>query len=178
MKKNTNVRNLIITMLCITIICMGIGFAYLSVKLDTKNNEKHIFDVSFTKVITQTPVKGGFVSPNSQNEIINDGKTLNMTFNLYTPRDELAYTIIVKNEGTLPVKITDVLTYPNYTEQEEVAKTIFPIKITHNDLSNKVLQPEQELEIKLVTTYTTEANVGQMIIPYQLTLVTSSPERK
>ena len=177
MKNTVNVRNLIIMMLCITIICMGIGFAYLSVKLDTKNNEKQIFDVSFTKIVAQTPVKGGFVSPTSASEIINDGKTLNMTFNLYTPQDELAYTIIVKNNGTLPVKITDVLAYPNYTEKEEIAKTISPIKISHNDISNKVLKPEEELEIKLVTTYTAEKNVGQMIVPYQLTLVTSSTEK-
>lgn len=177
MKNSVNVRNLIIMMLCITIICMGIGFAYLSVKLDTKNNEKQIFDVSFTKVLAQTPVKGGIVSPTSTNEIINDGKTLNMMFNLYTPQDELAYTIVVKNEGTLPVKITDVLTYPNYTEQEEIAKTISPIKISHNDLSDKVLNPEEELEIKLVATYTSEGNIGQMIVPYQLTLITSSTEK-
>ena len=40
MKKTVNIRNIIIVMLCITIIFMGIGFAYLSVILNEKNNEK------------------------------------------------------------------------------------------------------------------------------------------
>lgn len=176
MKSSTNTRNIIIVMLCLTIICMGIGFSYLAIKLDTMTKASKIFDVSFTKVIAKTPVKGGLVSPTGTSEIINEGKTLNLNFNLYAPQDELSYTIHIKNVGNLPAKIVDIITYPNYTKDTKIASTIAPIKITHNDLTNRTLEPEEEFEITLVVSYQPTANAGQVTIPYQMTLVTSSIE--
>ena len=178
MKKTVNIRNLIIIMLCITIIFMGIGFAYLSVILENKNNEKPVFDVSITRVTADTPIKGGLIAPSATKELINDKKTVNFNFTLYTPQDELAYTITVKNTGTLPAKIEDIITYPNYLNDEAVKASIYPVTITHNDLDGKVLEPEDELEIKVVVSYTaTGANVGQVTIPYQMTVLATSTNK-
>ena len=46
MKKNINIRNIIIVMLCITIILMGLGFAFLASRLDDEKNKVDTFDVS------------------------------------------------------------------------------------------------------------------------------------
>lgn len=174
MKKNINIRNLIIVVLCITIICMGIGFAYLSVVLENKDKEKHVLDVSITNIKEETPIKGGMASPKGSKELKNDKKTIDFNFTLFTPQDELAYTITVKNTGTLDAKIEDIITYPNYLEDENAKKTIYPITITHNDLSGKTLEPDEELEIKLVISYTPKGNIGQVTIPYQMTVLAST----
>lgn len=178
MKKTVNIRNLIIIMLCITIIFMGIGFAYLSVVLENKKNEKPIFDVSITRVAEETPIKGGLLAPVGIREVKNDKKTVDFDFIMYTPQDELAYTITVKNTGTLPAKIEDIITYPDYLGDEKLRKSISPITITHNDLDGKVLEPDDELEIKLVVSYTNNGyNVGQVSIPYQMTVLATSTNK-
>ncbi len=178
MKKTVNIRNIIIVMLCITIIFMGIGFAYLSVILTEKNNEKPILDVSIVRIEEETPIKGGLVAPVGVRELKNDKKTINFNFIMYTPQDELAYKIVVKNTGTLPAKIEDVLTYPNYLEDEKARQMIQPISINHNDISDKIIEPEEELEIKLVTSYAnTGQNVGQVSINYQMTILATSTNK-
>lgn len=178
MKKTVNIRNIIIVMLCITIIFMGVGFAYLSVILNEKNNEKPILDVSIVRVEEETPIKGGLVAPVGVRELKNDKKTINFNFLMYTPQDELSYKIVVRNTGTLPAKIEDILTYPNYLEDEKAKQSIYPITITHNDISDKILEPEEELEIKLVTLYTnTGQNIGQVSINYQMTILATSTNK-
>lgn len=177
MKKTVNIRNLIIIMLCITIICMGIGFVYLSVILENKNKEKPIFDVSITRVTEETPIKGGLLAPVGIREIKNDKKTVDFNFTMYTPQDELAYTITIKNTGTLSAKIEDIITYPNYLGDAKLRESISPITITHNELDGKVLEPEDELEIKLVISYNVGQNVGQVSIPYQMTVLATSTNK-
>lgn len=174
MKKTINIRNLIIIILCITIICMGIGFAYLSVVLENKNNENHVLDVSITKITEETPIKGGMISPQGQRELKNDRKTIDFTFNLFAPRDELSYIITIKNTGTLDARIEDIITYPNYLENIEAASSIYPVTITHNSLKGKTLEPDEELQIKLVVSYSPKANSGQVTIPYQMTVLAST----
>ncbi len=177
MKKSVNIRNLIIIMLSSTIVCMGIGFIYLSIVLENKNKETPCLDITFTKVVEQTPIKGGLNPPVGTKEFKNSNKTLDFNFTLNTPRDELAYSIIVKNTGTLTAKIENILTYPNYLEDETKKNSIYPITITHNDISGKVLEPDEELEIKLVVKYTPAANIGQVTIPYQMTILASSYDK-
>lgn len=174
MKKTVNIRNLIIIMLCITIICMGIGFAYLSVVLETKNKEEHILDVSITKITEGTPIKGGMASPIGNKKLKNSNKTVDFNFTLFTPRDELTYTITIKNTGTLDAKIEDIVTCPNYLGDETTKMSIYPVTITHNDLSGKTLEPDEELQIELVVLYTPKNNIGQVTIPYQMTVVAST----
>ena len=50
MKSLVKTKNKIIIILCLTIICLGIGFAYLAIELQKVNSTKPYFDVSFTNV--------------------------------------------------------------------------------------------------------------------------------
>ena len=50
MKKLVSVRNGMIVVLCITIICLGIGFIILSMVLDIEKKTDIVYDVSFVEV--------------------------------------------------------------------------------------------------------------------------------
>ena len=50
MKATVNIRNWIIILLCITIVCMAIGFAFLSMQLEkNSNNIPKIENLSLAK---------------------------------------------------------------------------------------------------------------------------------
>lgn len=174
MKKIKNIRNLIITMLCLTIICMGIGFACLSMKLEEKNSEQPSFNVSIIKVETDTSVKGGYIAPTGTNKIINEGKTVDFTFDLNSPKDELAYTITIKNTGTIPAKIIKVLATPDYINDKKEAASIAPVTIIHNDIEQTILAPSKEVKINLVASYGMGNTANKVSIPYQLTILATS----
>ena len=54
MKKRINIRDLIIIILCITIICMAIGFGILSSHLNSHTDTDSKYAVSFTKITPRT----------------------------------------------------------------------------------------------------------------------------
>lgn len=174
MKKVYNIRNLIIIMLSITIIFMGMGFIFLTIKLKSNEDLDAYYDVSIMKVTQTTPIQGGTTPPTSISKITNDGKTVDFTFNLNYPHDEISYTILIKNNGTIPAKIVKLLAVPDYLNNEKEKRAIAPITITHSDLSNKVLKPKEEIEIKLVATYKISNVIKENSIPYQITIITSA----
>ena len=174
MKKNINIRNLIIVMLCVTIICMGIGFAFLASKLEKECARQDEFSVEITKVEPATSVKGGYLDPIATKEVINEGKTVDFKFTLNSPKDELAYNITIKNTGTLPVKIVKLLDNPDYINDQSTLARIAPISITHDKVEDKVLKPNKELVVKLVVTYNMSNETKQIIVPYQMTILATN----
>lgn len=176
MKKKFNIRNLIIIMLCITIIFMAIGFSYLCIKLEHITNTPPVFDVSITKVEKETAVKGGLIEPKSAKEIINKGKTVKFNFELNSPKDELAYTITIKNTGTIPANIIKIISTPDYINDPTSASSIEPVEITLDEIENKVLAPSKEIKVKLVVSYNMSNKSNQKIIPYQLTVLANSAQ--
>ena len=177
MKKMINIRNSIIIMLCITIICMGIGFAVLSMKLTHENKKEPYFNVSFIKVKEEPSAKGGTISPIGTHSITNNGKELNMQFTLNVPNDELAYSIIVKNEGNIPAEIVNIKQTPDYNNDVNAINSIYPVTITTSDIVGKVLEPGEEETIKLIVQYNSSPIKKIKKFNYQLTLITSSPTR-
>lgn len=177
MKKMINIRNSIIIMLCITIICMGIGFAVLSMQLSKEKKEEPYFNVSFVKVKEEPSAKGGTLSPIGSHSITNNGKELNMKFTLNVPNDELAYSIIVKNEGNIPAKIINIKETPDYINDVTAASEIYPVTITHSDIIGKVIEPGEERVIKLMVLYNQSQIKKTKEISYNLSLIAASPER-
>lgn len=176
MNTKINVRNLIIVMLCITIICLGVGFAFLSIELEEKGKEQNTFKVSFTKVQSKTPVKGGKNTPTGTSSITNQGSTLTMNLNLNVPYDELAYTVIIKNKGTLPAEIINLIETPDYQTDMTAKQQIAPVTITHNDIIGKVLEPNEETELKITAIYNSTLNPTPKKIAYKLNIITATPE--
>ncbi len=174
MKKNVNIRSLIIIILCLTIILLGIGFILLANKLNAKNNEEQIFAVEITKVEASTAVKGGAFSPVGTKEITNSGKSVNFNFTLYAPKDELAYTITIANTGNIKARLIDVIDSPNYIKDERNKDLIYPVTITHSSIKNKVLSPGDTATVKVIVNYGMSKESKQVTIPYQLSILATS----
>lgn len=177
MKATVNIRNWIIILLCITIVCMAIGFAFLSMQLEKNSNNIPIHDVSFTNINPRTPVQGGTKVPNATVSITNSSQTINFKFNLYSPTDEISYRITIKNKGTIDAEIVNLIEYPDYLNDANVAKKIYPIEIKHNNIIGKVLAPGEETELNVAATFNYKELPKVVTAPYQITILTKSPEK-
>lgn len=175
MKNLVKTRNWIIITLCLTIICMGVGFAVLSMELEKQNNNSPYFAVEFIKAEQRTPVQGGEKTPTVTSSITNSGQTINMEFNLYTPRDEIGYKITIKNVGTVKAEIVNLIEKPDYITDSALATTIFPVKMSHNNIAGKVLEPGEEIELNVVAIFDYNAFPLDSKVPYQISLITKSP---
>ena len=169
-----NMRNLVIIALCITVIVMAIGYAVLSIKL---NKDDPYYKVSFTKVEQTSSVKGGTTNPEGKFKINSSGQKVDFKFSLNNPYDELIYKITIKNEGNIPIEIKDIIEYPEYTINSEAKKSIEPVKIFYNDVTENVLEPDGETEINLVIQFNSGL-AQKKNIDYSLILITSSPKNQ
>lgn len=174
MKNKIDIKSVLIIMLTITVVVLCIGFIILSNKLQIKNNEQPKLKVEFTKIDAETPIKGGVVSPSETKEIINDGMTAKFNFVLNTPQDELSYTITIKNTGTLTAKIVNILSQPNYINNEKEKNSILPVVITQSPITDNKLHPGEETTIKLIVSYKNVGEIKQKNIPYQLTVLATA----
>ena len=85
--------------------------------------------------------------------------------NLYAPYDEISYTITIENKGTLPAKIVELIEYPNYTKDSLAKNTIAPVEITYLDITDKILQPQETLDLNIVASYKPTINVVSSLVP-------------
>lgn len=160
--------------LCITIICLCFGFSYLSMELENLNGEKNNFNLSFVKVTPRTPVQGGTKTPTGTASISNSGKTVNLQFNLYSPYDELSYEITIKNEGSIPAEIINLVEVPDYINDSAKANEIYPVQISHNDVVGKEINPGEEITLTVLAYYNYKAQYNLIQVPYQISLLASS----
>lgn len=167
-----NIRNLVIIILCITVILMAIGFSVLSMKL---NVDDPYYNVEFTKIEQTSSVKGGSINPDSTYKIKSSGQRVNFNFQLNNPYDEIIYKLTIKNKGNMPVEIKDIVEYPEYSTDLKAKEKIYPVKISYNDVVDTVLEAGQSTEINLVVQYAM-GEKAKKDIDYSLVLVTSSPK--
>ena len=104
-----HIRNSVIVMLCVTVICMAFGFIVLSVHCKNEADKIDSFDVSFSDVRKTSSVRGTDLEPYGNIDITNSGLELDMSFVLNGGNDELSYIATIKNNGTLPAEIVDQL---------------------------------------------------------------------
>ena len=97
-----------------------------------------------------------------------------MRFILGATHDELTYIATIRNNGTLPAKIIKVLESPSYNEAP-FDTLISPVTITLSDIEDKIIEPEEELELRIVVYYNpATAKVNKKVIHYNLGLLTKS----
>ncbi len=174
MKKLLNLRNSIITILCITIICLGIGFIVMSTELKHSKDLKEKFDVSFVSVNKTSSVKSTDEEPIGNAQIIEKNKEIKMNFLLNSTHDEVVYTAIIKNKGTMSAKIVDVIESPDYNDSL-LKEIISPVTITITDIKGKVLKPNEEIELKIVVYYNpSQKEVTKKNITYKLGIIANS----
>lgn len=174
MRKMINIRNSVIILLCITVICMAFGFIVISLSLKSEKEKISSFNVVFTKIKKTSSAKGTSVEPIGSGLIDTNKKLLHMTFQLNAPHDELIYVATIKNNGTIPARIVKIMESPNY-QTEQMSKLIQPVTIQLSDIENKVLKPKEEIELRIIAFYNpTTTNASVKKIEYDLGLITES----
>lgn len=171
MKNMINVRNSIIVILCITIICMAIGFIVISVNY-TKKNKNISYNIQITDIKKLSSVKGSNKEPSGIVEITDNKQEIDMHITMNAPHDELSYIATIENTGTVPVEILDIMESPDYTINT-FKNLINPVSITLSDIEGKVIEPKEKLNLKIVFYYNTE-NKGTKSFDYKIGLITKS----
>lgn len=143
MRAKLKTKNIIIIILCITIILMGIGFSIMSVDLNkyTKNKQ---FDVSIRNVVKGTTT-GNKTNPISAYKLLDNNKTVKFTFSLSDITDSINYKVTIKNNGNIDAKIDNIVFSNNYNQDL--------VEVKNNNLKGKVLKKGEEdnLNIEIVS---------------------------
>lgn len=172
MKKMINIRNSVIIILCITIICMAIGFIIISVDY-TKNKNKDLkYNVVFNSIKKTSSVKGSNTEPIGKVSINDDSTEIEMNITMNSYHDELSYTATIENEGTVPIEILDVMESPDY-KLDSFKKLITPVTIKLSDIKGKVIKPNETLDLKIVFYYSSKDS-GIKNFDYKIGLITRS----
>ena len=167
-------KTLVIT-LCISIIIVTIAFTISIVKLSQVTKEKSNYKIEFISTNKLNPIQAGKYTPTSNATITNDGLSIDLSFDLYTPNDEITYLIKIKNTGKIDGKIVDLIAVPDYFNDDNTKRMIAPATVTTNDIRGRELSPKEEITLKVTATYNYNKNSHQAInIPLQFSLITES----
>ena len=73
-------------------------------------------------------------------------------------------------------KIINVIVLPDYLNDDNSKKTIYPAELTVNDISNKVLNPGDQTTLKVTVTYKKTSSENNLLInvPCQISILTKS----
>lgn len=136
-------KNIVIIALCITLIFMGVGYAFLSTTLTINGTAtvNGVFDVHFGSVEAATPE--GINQGKSTSALMLDNKTLEVAFELVKPGDSVTYTVTVENSGSIDAILNEINTIgteqkPNaFNDQTAIIRTIKVVDtdatLTEND---------------------------------------------
>ena len=152
MNKYIRIKNIVIAMLCLTVVIMAAGFVVISIQLDNIKNEKSSFEVVFKKTKKTSSLKGGTQDPLEEVKIVSSGTIVDMNVSLFSPHDEITYDLNVQNKGTSNALITDLIVSPDFNDKE-IAKIYEPISINISNISGKILAPGEEATIKVNVFY-------------------------
>ncbi len=165
----------IIVTLCISLIIITIAFTIAIVKLSMVTKEKSDYKIEFVSTNKLNPIQAGKYNPTSTATITNNGLSLDLSFDLYTPNDEITYLIKIKNTGKIKGKIVNLISVPDYFNDDNARRTIYPAKIEINNITGRELDPSDEITLKVTAQYQYTKRHRQAInIPIQLSLITES----
>lgn len=175
MKKMISFRNAIIAVLCVTIIFLSIGFIVLSLKLKELKEDVDSYDVTFMSVEKLSSIKGSNIEPVSNAKIIDGHKEIEMQVDMNYVHDEVIYVATIRNNGTMKAKIVDVMGSPDYTV-EPYKSALSPVTLTLSDVKGKVLEPNQEIELRITFNYNASNVPVKKVFNYKLGLITEYVE--
>ena len=174
MKKMIDIRNSIIVILCITIICMCVGFAVLSVELKKEKDSTPVASIQFTDVKLSSSIKGSDKEPSGKIDIVKDGLSLDMLFTMNAINDELTYIANIANRGNVPIEIVDLLESPNYKDHS-FKDLIAPVTISLSDIKGNIVPAGEEISLKIRVHYAPgKITSVKKTIPYKIGLLTRS----
>ena len=100
-----NKRNFTIGLFLIVLLAIGIGYAYLTSNLSISGNTQvttNTWNIHFENI----EVKDGSVTATTEPALSSNNTVINYAINLSRPKDYYEFTVDVKNDGTLPGKVS------------------------------------------------------------------------
>ncbi len=165
MREKIKLETTIILVLSITIVFIGIGFIYLSMKLNQAKENKEKYEVNITKIVKGNIINGSNKSIETDSEIIDNKKTAKFKLNLKNVKDSVSYTIVIKNTGTLSAQIDNII------ERNNFPKDLVTIK--YNDIVGEVIEPGDEIEMDLNVISPNKKILSKDFV-YEITILTSN----
>lgn len=157
MNQFIRIKNIVMIMLCTSVIILAAGYVILSIQIDSLKQQKSSFAVSFVSTKKVSSIKGGTQEPIGELKIDKTGKVIGMNFVLYEIHDEIDYEITVKNNGTMSASIMDLLVTPDFTDNT-IMKTYSPISMQVSSIGGRILEPGEETTVKLSVFYSNTDN--------------------
>ena len=165
--KKRNINNIIISALSITIILMGIGFIYLSMKITSLEKNKSKYEVKIVDIEEGTIINGTKKTIVNNYNITDNNKTVEFNFKLNDLKDSLSYKVIIKNTGTLPAQIDNIIERTNYDKSY--------LNIKYNDVLGEVIEPKEEISLDISISPMKKEILSKDFI-YKISILTSNIE--
>ena len=108
MKRKNKTKSLIV-ILAVIILIITLCFLYTIFKFEKLKEKKSDFRIEYTNISKINPIKAGNFDPVGRASITNKGLSLDMSFDLYSPNDEITYNVTVKNIGDIKGKIVNIV---------------------------------------------------------------------
>ena len=176
MNKFIRIKNIVIVMLCVTVVAMAAGYIVLSLKLENLTVVQPQYSVSFTNIKKVTSIKGGLKEPVGDLKIDDTGKIIDMNLLLYSPHDEIDYEITIKNQGNMDASIMDILVSPDFNDPT-IMNLYSPVTINVSSMAGRVLEAGEEATFKVSVFYNSSDNPNELTtkkITSKLGLLTES----
>ena len=169
--KKINLKKNIIVVFVVTIIILSLGFIFVSLKYNELLTKDNTFNFEFTKVKKINSIKGSSKEPKGNIEIIKNSKILDMSFNMFNPNDEIVYEITIKNTGNNSIEINNLIMSPDYINDSK--KEITPVEMTITEIEKKILEPNEDIIVKLKVVYKAGASLGEKLIKGKIGIIAS-----
>ena len=172
--KRYYIRNNVILALCISIICISVGFILISLEWQKEKKKISSFQVAFTEVEKQPSNNKDTNKATGKIDIIENGQVLDMKFTLESEKDELNYVVTIANQGNMAAEIINIFGSPDY-EEEIFQKLIFPVQIKVSDISKKIVPAGETISLNIkVYSVTSSPFTEKKTVHYKLSLLTKS----
>ena len=107
-------KNILLYSLLVALILVSSCLVLSLNRYNHIKEDSNTFKIEFVNVEKLNPIQAGNFSPTSTETITNNGLTLDMSFDLYTPNDEITYVATIKNTSKTKVKIVNIIRQPDY----------------------------------------------------------------
>ncbi|MBE6157310.1 MAG: hypothetical protein E7160_00730 [Firmicutes bacterium] len=165
--KKKNLNNIIILILSITTILVGISFIYVSMRLTALEKNKPKYEVKILNVEEGTIINGTKKVINNDYNITDNNKTVELNFKLNDQKDSISYKVVIKNTGTLPAQIDNIIERTNYSKSY--------LNIEYNDILGEVINPNEEINLE-ISISAPKKEILTKDFTYKLSILTSNIE--
>ena len=148
-------KSIIIAVLCCLIVLMGVGFAILSTQL-VINGSGNIIGQWDIYIESITPIEEGYTGVSSSAFVNQNDKTkASFTADLKKPRDFVEYNVVVKNNGNIDAKLTEVLLEDTVSHKD--------VKFSHTAPEGEVLYAGDTTEFTIKVEFLESATTVEKI---------------